>query len=49
MFMSRVMKTVYELRAGDSVSKLATENSVTFQSLEKKFCREVKEKPWCVA
>ena len=37
----------YELR--NLVSKLGTENSVTFQSLEKAFFREIKEKPWCVA
>ena len=37
----------YELR--NSVSKLETENSMSFQSLEKAFCRDIKEKPWCVA
>ena len=36
-------------KLGNSISKLESENSVTFQSLEKAFCREVKEKPWCVA
>ena len=49
MSMSRVMESVYELELGNLISKLETENSVTFQSLEKTFCREVKEKSWCVA
>ena len=43
MSMSRVMESVYELELGNLISKLETENSVSFQSLEKTFCREVKE------
>ena len=36
-----------ELR--NSFSKLGTKNLMIFQSLEKAFCRKVKEKSWCVA
>ena len=44
MFMSRAMRSVFELGAGDLVSRLETKNSVTFSEFRGGSSREVKEK-----
>ena len=44
MHMNRVMRSVFELGAGDLVSKLETKNSVTFSELRRGSSREVNEK-----
>ena len=43
MFMSRTMRSVFELGAGDLVSRLETKNLVTFLELRGGLSREVKE------
>ena len=44
MYMNRAMKSVFELGAGDLVSRLETKNSVTFSELRGGSSREVEEK-----
>ena len=44
MFVSRAMGSVFELVAGDLVSRLETKNSITFTELGVGLNREVKEK-----
>ena len=44
MFMTRIMRSVFGLGAGDLVSKLETKNSVTFSELRGGSSREVNEK-----
>ena len=44
MFVSRAMISVFELGAGDLVSRLETKNSTTFLELGVGLNREVKEK-----
>ena len=48
MFFSRVMRSVFELGAGDLVSRLETKNSVLFSELRECLNREVKEKYFLV-
>ena len=48
MFMSRVMRSVFELGAGDLVSRLETKNSKFFSELREGLNREVKEKYFLV-
>ena len=48
MFMSRDMRSVFELEAGDLVSKLETKNSTTFLELRGGLNREMKEKSFLV-
>ena len=44
MFMSRTMRSVFELEAGDLVSRLETKNSVLFSEVSEGLNREVKGK-----
>ena len=44
MYMNRAMKSVFELGAGDLVSRLEIKNSVTFSELRGGSSREVEEK-----
>ena len=46
--MSRTMRSVFELEAGDLVSRLETKNSVLFSELRECLNREVKEKYFLV-
>ena len=48
MFMSRIMRSVFKLGAGDLVSKLETKNSVTFSELRVSLSKEVKEESFLV-
>ena len=48
MFMSRIMRSVFKLGAGDLASKLETKNSATFSELRGGLNREVKEKSFLV-
>ena len=48
MFMSRVMRSVFELRVEDLVSRLETKNSVTCSELGESLNREVKEESFLV-
>ena len=48
MFMNRVMRSVFELGAGDLVSRLETKNSKFFSELREGLNREVKEKYFLV-
>ena len=44
MYINRAMRSVFELGAGDLVSRLETKNSVTFSELRGGSSREVEEK-----
>ena len=44
MFMSRAMRSVFEIEVGDLVVKLETKNSTTFSKLGGGLNKEVKEK-----
>ena len=44
MYINRAMRSVFELGAGDLVSRLETKNSVTFSELRGGSSREVQEK-----
>ena len=44
MYMNKTMRSVFELGAGDLVSRLETKNSVTFSELRGGSSREVEEK-----
>ena len=46
--MNRAMRSVFELGAGDLVSRLETKNSVTFLELRESLSREVKEESFLV-
>ena len=48
MFFSRVMRSVFELGAGDLVSRLETKNSATLLELRGGLNREIKEKSFLV-
>ena len=48
MFMNKVMKSGFELKAGDLVSGLETKNLVTFSELRESLSREVKEESFLV-
>ena len=48
MFMSRTMRSVFELGDGDLVSKLETKNSATLLELRGGLNREIKEKSFLV-
>ena len=48
MFFSRVMRSVFELGAGDLVSRLETKNSVTCSEPGESLNREVKEESFLV-
>ena len=46
--MNRAMRNVFELGAGDLVSRLETKNLVTFSELRESLSREVKEESFLV-
>ena len=48
MFMSRAIRSVFELGAGDLVFRFETKNLVLFSELRKGLNREVKEKSFLV-
>ena len=48
MFMNRAIRSVFELGAGDLVSRLETKNLVTFLELRGGLSREVKENSFLV-
>ena len=48
MFLSRVMRSVFELGARDLVSRLETKNSMTCSKLGDSLNREVKEESFLV-
>ena len=48
MFMSGVMRSVFELEAGDLVSKLETKNSTILSELREDLNSEVQEKSFLV-
>ena len=48
--MSRTMRSVFELGAGDLVSKLETKNSATLLELKGGLNKKIKESlPWCMS
>ena len=48
MFFNRIMRSVFELGAGDLVSRLETKNSVLFSELREGLNKEVKEESFLV-